>query len=300
MKNLKYILGVFLALLVFTCQDDEAELGALIAPTNIDLTVDIVGADATNPNGDGSGTVNFTANADNATAIHFVIQNITKLAKGGSVSHDFTVLGLNTYPITVIAYGTGGMSSSKTFEVEVLSLYEPPADLLTMLTSNSSRVWRIKGEAKPHFGLGPVVVETPDKEIKDFTPFEWYSAGANDKDGLGMYDDRYTFNIDGTFTAVTNGDVFGRITLIDELGGSGGTVNNADVENYLYDDYTEQWSLSAPAGVETLSLTGLGFVGYYAGGNHKYIIFSRSADEMVLTTTDGNNEFNWWFTLVPE
>lgn len=311
MKNLKYILGVFLALLVFTCQDDEAELGALIAPeiefnqdefnncivnnctetTFGDIQIEYQGRDENNPYGDGSGTVTFTANVKNATAVHFVIQNITKLAKGGSVSHDFTVLGRIKYPVTVVAYGTGGMSSSKTFEVEVLSLYEPPADLLTMLTSNSSRVWRIKGEAKPHFGLGPV---------GGSTPFEWYSAGANDKDGLGMYDDRYTFNIDGTFTAVTNGDVFGRITLIDELGGSGGTVNNADVENYLYDDYTEQWSLSAPAGVETLSLTGLGFVGYYAGGNHKYIIFSRSADEMVLTTTDGNNEFNWWFTLVPE
>lgn len=291
MKNLKYILGVFIALLVFACQDDDVELGELIAPSNIQISVDIVGADAANPNGDGSGSVNFTATADNVTAIHFVIQNVTKLAKGGSVSHDFTVLGLNTYPVTVIAYGTGGVSTTKTIEVEVLSLYSPPADLLTMLTSNSSRVWRIKAEAKPHFGLGPV---------NGTTPFEWYSAGANDKDGFGMYDDRYTFNVDGTFTHVTNGGVFGRDPLINELGGSGGTVDGADVLNYNFDGYTAQWSLTAPGGVETLSLTGLAFVGYYTGGNHQYIIFSRSENEMTLTTTDGNNEFNWWFTLVPE
>ncbi len=291
MKNLKYILGVFITLLVFACQDDDIQLGELIAPSNIQISVDIVGADAANPNGDGSGSVSFTATADNVTAIHFVIQNVTKLAKGGSVSHDFTELGLNTYPVTVIAYGTGGVSTTKTIEVEVLSLYSPPADLLTMLTSNSSRVWRIKAEAKPHFGLGPA---------NGTTPFEWYSAGANDKDGFGMYDDRYTFNIDGTFTHVTNGDVFGRDPLINELGGSGGTVDGADILNYSFNDYSAQWSLTAPGGVETLSLTGLAFVGYYTGGNHQYIIFSRSADEMVLTTTDGNNEFNWWFTLIPE
>ncbi|MFH4963838.1 glucan endo-1,3-beta-D-glucosidase [Gaetbulibacter sp. M235] len=291
MKNLKYILGVFIALLVFACQDDDVELGELIAPSNIQISVDIVGADAANPNGDGSGSVNFTATADNVTAIHFVIQNVTKLAKGGSVSHDFTVLGLNTYPVTVIAYGTGGVSTTKTIEVEVLSLYSPPADLLTMLTSNSSRVWRIKAEAKPHFGLGPV---------NGTTPFEWYSAGAGEKEGVGMYDDRYTFNIDGTFTHVTNGTVFGRDPLINELGGSGGTVEGADVQNYIFNDYSAQWILTAPGGVETLSLTGLAFVGYYAGGNHQYIIFSRSENEMTLTTTDGNNEFNWWFTLVPE
>lgn len=293
MKNIKYKLGIFLSLVLLLsgCQEDNIEFGDLVAPSNIQLSIDIVGADAANPNGDGSGAVNFTATADNVTAIHFVVQNTTKLAKGGSISHDFTELGLITYPVTVVAFGTGGVSSSKTFEVEVLSTYSPPADLLTMLTSDSQRVWRIKAEAKPHFGLGPV---------GGGTPFEWYSAGANDKDGTGMYDDRYTFNLDGTFTAVTNGTVFGREVLIDELGGSGGTADGADILNYVYNDYTEQWSLTAPGGVETISLTGLAFVGYYTGGNHEYIIHSRSANEMVLTTTDGNNGFNWWFTLIPE
>ena len=123
----------------------------------------------------GSGTVNFTATADNVTAFHFVIQNVTKLAKGGSVSHDFTELGLNTYPVTVIAFGTGGVSTTKTIEVEVLSLYAPPADLLTMLTSDSSRTWRIAAEVGGHFGLGPVGGD----------PFSWYAAGANEKVDTG-------------------------------------------------------------------------------------------------------------------
>ena len=74
---------------------------------------------------------------------------------------------------------------------------------------------------------------------------------------------RFIFNIDGTFTHITNntnddpttdvsGTVFGRDGLIDEIG-TGGTVNGADVENLPYDDYTSSYSLIAPGGVETIS-----------------------------------------------
>ncbi|MGZ0015766.1 hypothetical protein [Yeosuana sp. AK3] len=62
----------------------------------------------------------------------------------------------------------------------------------------------------------------------------------------------------------------------------------------------ENWSLSAPGGQETISLTGLGFMGYYVGGDHKYQIYSRSANEMVVKTADGNGQFDWWFRLIPE
>jgi hypothetical protein len=42
-----------------------------------------------------------------------------------------------------------GVSSSTTIEFEVLVLYTPPAELVTTLTSNSSRRWRIKAEEAP-------------------------------------------------------------------------------------------------------------------------------------------------------
>ncbi|MBP0902894.1 glucan endo-1,3-beta-D-glucosidase [Mariniflexile gromovii] len=305
MKNFKYITGVFLTfLMLFTsCQDDNVEFGDLTAPTNISVEVLYADGDqfVSQGPGDGTGVVNFVAQADNAISYQFVYNGSVSSAPGGKKGYSFAVLGLNTYSVTVLAFGRGGVSSSKTIEVEVLSTYSPPADLLTMLTANSSRTWRIKAEAKPHFGLGPVVAVTNAKQLKEEVDgFEYYSAGANEKAGTGMYDDRYTFNIDGTFTAVTNGTVFGREVLINELGGSGGTTDGADILNYTYNDYTAQWSLTAPGGIETISLTGLAFVGYYTGGNHQYIIYSRSENEMVLTTTDGNNGFNWWFTLVPE
>jgi hypothetical protein len=302
MKNIKYLVLIsFFATCFFSCQEEDQEFGDITSPSNVQIIVDKVGADADNPNGDGSGTVNFTATADNATAFHFIIQNQTKLAQNGQVTHDFTILGDNTYTITVIAFGTGGASSTLSINIDVLSLYEPPADLVQMLYGSGSRVWRIKNEAPNHFGLGPLGGD----------PFSFYGANPNDKVGVGMYDDRYIFSNDGSFTHITDstnddpttdtsGTVFGREVLIDELGGSGGTQDGADILNYIYSDYQEQHALSAPGGVETITLTGLGFVGYYVGGNHKYQILSRSENEMVIKTSDGNGQFDWGFTLIAD
>lgn len=303
MKNIKSLIVVpFLVAFFFSCQEEDQEFGDITSPSNVQILVDKVGSDATNPNGDGSGTVNFTATADNATSFHFVIQDQTKLAQNGQVSHDFTVLGEYTYTITVIAFGTGGASSTASVNVDVLSLYEPPADLVQMLYGSGSRVWRIKNEAPNHFGLGPP---------NDIAPFSYYGANPDDKAGVGMYDDRYIFNEDGSFTHITNstnddpdtdtsGTVFGRENLINELGGSGGESDGADILNYVYADYQEQHALSAPGGAETITLTGIGFIGYYVGGDHKYQILSRSANEMVIKTTDGNGDFDWGFTLIAE
>jgi len=304
MKNIKNILGLFLPLVVLlSCQEDDLTIGDIDAPNNIEIALNYIdeGTPSAAP-GLGSGIVEFSASATNAISYHFVIQGVTKLQTNGVLSHNFSVLGNNTYTVTAIAYGAGGISSSKTIEVEVLSLYEPPADLLEMLYGTESRVWRIKSEASGHFGLG-----APNGDA----PFGYFAAGADSKAEVGMYDDRYIFNKDGTFTHITDstnddptmdpsGTVFGREVLIDELGGSGGEADGADILNYIFNDYTEQWSLSAPGGVETISLSGLAFIGYYIGGDHQYVIVKRSANEMTLKSLDGNGEFDWGFVLTAE
>ncbi|GAA4280711.1 glucan endo-1,3-beta-D-glucosidase [Gaetbulibacter aestuarii] len=298
MKHLKYIIGtlIFGLLFFYGCQNEDIPFGELTAPSNVQISVkyldDVDGdgvLDVTSAPGLGSGQVEISASADNATSFHVIVQGQTVLQKGGKVDHIFATLGNNTYPITVVAYGTGGASTTKTIDIDVLSLYEPPADLLEMLYGTGQRTWRIEAEVDNHFGLG-----APNGD----NPFGYYGAPANAKDGVGMYDDRYIFNEDGTFTHITNGDVFGRDGLIQELNGAGGTQDNADILNYPYDDYTETWSLSAPGDVETITLSGLGFIGYYTGGDHKYQIIERSPNKMTIKTLDGNGEFDWGFKLI--
>jgi hypothetical protein len=117
-----------------------------------------------------------------------------------------------------------------------------------------------------------------------------------------MYDDRITFNVNGSFSHNTGPDgwVFGRKVLIEQLNGPGGVADGDDIIQYPYASYVSQYILTAPNGVETINISGLGFIGYYTGGSHQYRIFKKSANEMLLSTVDGNNGFEWWFVIVPE
>ncbi|MBF8150244.1 glycoside hydrolase family 16 protein [Winogradskyella sp. F6397] len=299
MKNIKYTLISCLAVLfvVLGCEEEDAVFGDVIAPSNLVVTADVVGQDASNPNGDGSGVVTLSASADNAISYKFIYNGTESSAPSGTVDALFTNLGVNTYVVNVIAYGTGGVSTTTSITVDVLATYTPPQELVDKLIGDGTKVWRLKSETPGHFGLGPVgggVVS------------EWYGAGPQEKVGVGMYDDRFIFGNDGTFTHITNinnedasGTIFGRGGLVSEIG-QGGTPNGDDVENVPYNDYTESFVIIAPGGVETINLGGLGFISYYTG-SHSYEIFDRSVpNEIILKTTDANNDFDWWFILTSE
>ncbi|WP_452226557.1 glycoside hydrolase family 16 protein [Lacinutrix cladophorae] len=303
MKNIKYIITLFFSLVfLVSCEEENYQFGDLTAPTNLQVSAEIIGQDTANPFGDGSGNVNFTATADNAITYRYSYNGDQEIAPNGELAYAFSNLGINTYTVTVIAIGPGGNSTSATIEVEVLATYSAPADLLAILHGNESKTWRVKSEKAGHFGLGPV----------GGAPTEWYAAGPSEKAATGMYDDRYVFHSDGTFTHVTNsvnddptedvtGTIFGRVGLVEELGPHNETPNGDDIENYPYSDYSENWTLTAPGGNETINLSGLGFIGYYTGGSHSYEIYDRSvANELLLRTTDGNNGFDWWFIITSE
>lgn len=304
MNKIKFNLVIVVATIItfMGCQENDYSFGEIIAPSNIEITAEIVGADANNPNGDGSGAVNFKATADNAVSFKFVNEGSEIVALSGETSMIFSKLGLNTYTVTVVVSGTAGVSSSKSIQVDVLATYSPPDDLKSKLfgfdpanpTAVTSRTWKVQAAKPGHFGLGPV---------GGTTPTEWYGAGPDEKVGLGMYDDRYIFSSDGTFLHVTNGDIFGRNPyIVNDLGpNASGNINGADIENYVFADYTESFFLTAPAGVETINFTGKAFIGYYTGGNHQYQIFDRGvANEMLLRTTDAGSQFDWWFIIVIE
>jgi len=290
MKNIKYIITFLSLALVFSaCEEETYEFGDLVTPTNLVVTADIAGVDDAHPNGDGSGTVNFNVTATDAITYKFMYNGTESTSALGTKTYTFGDTGTKKYAVTVVASGTGGASSSKTVEVEVLVVYAPPADLLTMLTSDSSRTWRIKAESRGHFGIGPANSNSPN----------WWAAGPFDKDGNGAYDDRFIFNVDGTFTHITNGTAYGQASIMAaDLDGDQGLTANSDNEyvNYPLDDYSESWALSAPGGQETLSFSNIGYHGFYVGGDHKYTILSRSENEMSLRTVGADG--NGWFVIL--
>ena len=295
MKYLKYYISIlFLSFIVLTaCEQENYEFGPITTPSNLEVSFNIVGADENNPYGDGSGLVHFIASANNAINYQFIIDGETAaVSSSGVFQRTFYNIGVNTYDIVVLATGTAGNASSTAFSIEVLATYTPPEALIQALTGGSSKTWRVKSEVSNHFGLGPV---------GGTIPCEWYGASAEEKTGVGAYDDRWIINSDGTINHITNNDIFGRAAQVfADLGDNGtGGVDGADILNYEFADYTENWVFTDPGQV-CINLSGKAFFTYYTGGNHVYEIWDYNENELYLKTVDGANEFTWWFVLIAE
>lgn len=290
MKNSKYMFGLIFCMLAFftSCDDENYEFGDLQAPSNVQITAEVVGADADNPYGDGSGQVNFKASADHVITYKYIYEGAGSMAPNGEMQYNFGKTGVFTYTVTVEAIGKGGLSSTASTQVEVLALYAPPADLITDLTGDGSKSWRVKAETAGHFGVGP-----PDE-----TSPIWWSAAPYDKEGLGAYDDVITFNVDGTVNYKTNGTMYGQSGPLDSDFGIANQTPNGDGEyvNYPVDDFNDTWSLSAPGGQETLTFADKGYHGFYVGGSHSYAIISRTSTDLVLRTVGADS--NGWFVIL--
>jgi hypothetical protein len=182
MKNIKYIIGLFLlvGVLFIGCKEDTYEMGDLIAPSNIVINTNIIGQTDATPDGDGSGVVIITVTSDDAFVYHIGYNKIEdygnvnfSVLPSGTVTKKFTDPGTNTYRISVIAYGTGGMSSNLTKDIVVRSDFVPNPEIVTALTSDNSKTWVVDKSVAGHFGVGPW-------SASSVTP-EWWSAGINEK-----------------------------------------------------------------------------------------------------------------------
>ena len=292
MKNIFKIALLLVLGFTSSCTQEEYEFGALTSPSDITIVAELAGKTTAKPNGDGSGKVNFTATGKNVLTYKFVFSDSQSLtSSNGKASFTYETLGTNKFVVTLVAYGAGGVATTKTVEVEVFVAYTPPAELVTMLTANNTRTWKIKSTAVGHLGVGPA---------DGFTPI-WYAAAPNDKADWECYDDRFIFKSNGDFKHITNGKTFGKLSaMAADLGGDQGLSPDGNGESiYTLANYTEKWSLSAPGGQETLALTGIGYHGFYVGGNHRYSILSRSANEMSLRTI-GADGLAWYVILIAE
>lgn len=98
----------------------EPEVDNDIAPTNLNLAIEIVGADANNPHGDGSGTIVCKAIAKDAIKYGFKFGSEPEVTSiNGELEHTFTNEGVNEYVVSVFAYSKTGKSISTFQKVSV-------------------------------------------------------------------------------------------------------------------------------------------------------------------------------------
>ncbi|REG98089.1 glycoside hydrolase family 16 protein [Flavobacterium aquicola] len=110
--NLIIVLNCFLFISCSGSNSDEPE-AENNTPTNLKVIATIAGASAKNPNGDGTGVVNFKLSATNATSYKIVLGNgETKEVTNGSFSYTYTASGTHTYVLYVSAYNAGKFVST--------------------------------------------------------------------------------------------------------------------------------------------------------------------------------------------
>ena len=90
------------------CACDSSTDNTSSTPTNLTLNVSVLGTDSENIYGDGSGVVNFKANANNAKSYGFIIDNeAEQLSVDGSFQYIFNdIEGVENHEIKVLAYSS--------------------------------------------------------------------------------------------------------------------------------------------------------------------------------------------------
>lgn len=118
--KLLFILFVFCSITSWSCSDkDTSDDTVLTTPTNLVVTQEIVGQTTTQPTGDGSGVLNLTISATNATAFKISYGDGTVLdAVSGKNTYTYQVSGTFTYTIIVTAFN-GAANVSSTLSIRI-------------------------------------------------------------------------------------------------------------------------------------------------------------------------------------
>lgn len=292
--KIQYAVLAFLLIGLVSCQEKIGEVGNLEAPKNLTASAVV--------SPDGSGIVNFDANADGAIIYHYFLglsdtENAT-LSGDGNLQAVYRSSG--DYTVKVIAYGAGGIATNATIDISVDVIYEAPADLIQILTGGGSRDWQWEKEAPAHLGVGP----TLDNEGIPVGEPIWYTAQPFEKESEGcLYEDILTFTLDGNnvnyelkSNAVT---YFNRGEVISALG-------TGDASEDACYDFPEIGQVSLGFFETTSGLTNSTNVGFILGnnsfmsyyvGNSTYEILAYTNDVIyvrVIQTDDAGAQFAWY------
>jgi hypothetical protein len=300
------IIAIFSLLLMVNCQEDNYSFGALDAPSNLAITVDIIGKTDQTPFGDGSGKVKFTAVADNEISYKYNFgDGITETSPGGVAEHAFTSVGVNTYTVTIIASGKGGLTTNTTVDVKVLSNFsdEKSTQLLTGGTATGKK-WYLAANEAGHLGVG----QNDGDATKNYYP-NYYQAAPFEKAATCFYDGDYTFALVGgkiEYKQDNKGNTFFQNSYKSVAGGVNGgddqclAYSTAGTKTVALSPSTSVVSKNPEAAKETtgtvMNFSDGGFMGYYAGAT-QYEIMSLTENRMVVRFVQGNNAGLAWYQI---
>ncbi|MGC1516673.1 MAG: glycoside hydrolase family 16 protein [Maribacter sp.] len=293
-KNSVLLLLVIVAM--SSCQEDEPALESLLVPSNLEIAAVV--------REDQSGNVSITPSAENVLNFQVFFNpgdDPKTISPGQTASFRYTISGRYQAPVTVVAYGAGGISSSKTIVLDMdVRLFIDPVTL-AQIAGDGSKRWVWNQTEAGHFGVGP---------LTNFFP-EFFSAGPNSLNPC-LYDDVLVFSHDGN-----DNYSYALLPGTDNLS----FINWTDVNRFFPEatpqqfvdecrDITDQVPfqttfsiLNNEDGSRTLDL-GASFASYFAVVPGQYQIVELTANRLVLRgfsqPFNGDAPLAWYSTFVPE
>ena len=289
-NKIKSVLFIFLAIIIgfISCKKEDKTFGELTSPSKPVIDVKVAGKTAANPDGDGTGKVTVTVTSANAINYKIDFGDGSTPATGtvNSAEHIYSHIGSKTVTVSVIASGKAGIASTGNVTFSVRKDYIPTAELVTMLTNDATKTWKVDSAQAGNIGVGPATSRVP----------EWYTAGPNEKSGLGLYDDEYTFTKAGNvFAHKTNNTIFGKKEFLTDFDPSLTGAGDFTLTGTPAANYTEQYSYDGVGGAEYIIFTMKGHMGLYVGA-HKYEVLTKTATQMWLRCI--GNDGNAWYVKI--
>lgn len=311
MKKVIYWITMAIALVLSGCQEEEPILDSIVIPSNLTVSTEV--------STDGSGIVVFTATAENALSYTFKFSDgDVQVSPNGTVTKRFTLVGLNTYNYSVVAYGVGGVSSSGSYQVAVesdFSDYEA-MELLTggdldeegQVVATSSKTWYLAAIEPGHLGVGATFAFLPDQfwfpAFYSASPFEKCDADIS----ACFCDDEFIFSLNATGNQLTyvqdnKGATFFNVGHQDIVGGSAGEdacfdFDTSGISSVSLAPTSVDWSQvpdpAFSARGTVMNFTGGAFMGYYIGTS-TYEIISITDTSLYLRAIDGNDANLAWY-----
>lgn len=196
------------------------------------------------------------------------------------------------YVVTLTIYGQGGsISSSQEIiiaETDPTLLDIPVYKFLTGgADAPEGKTWVMDRSRDGHMGIGPSSGTWP----------EWWAAKANEKEGRDLYDDEFTFKLEGfVYEHETNGQIYVNAGFGSDFPGA---VKEPEGDDFIA-PYTAPdnmtWSLvEVSEGNWQLNIAGGGFIGYYSGGATSYEVISLTENELYIRSIQRNEPGNAWY-----
>jgi len=299
LKHNKYLIIILVGFQLFFsgCEEDNYKLGELITPSNLEITYEVVGVDAQNPYGDGSGAVNFKATASDYITFNFQFGDGKdgKIKQDGKITHVFSKNGVNNYNVTVLAVGTGGITTSKTIQVKVYSSFTDD-EAVMFLTGGTSKTWYWAADQPGHTGLGPNF-EDPGK-----TYAAWYNAAPFEKECMYGAEFVFTKTSDGMTFEQKAGPAFIPGTYAGKIGVGPDACYGQDVVPSIYGVKNVSFSPSSSIATEaggyrgtTMSFSDGGFMCWWVGKSTYEII--EVTNNLLKVRVEEDGTYAWYHTF---